>query len=148
MIESLPLEKDASGRLKVNQYLEVAGVPRIYALGDNAVFIDPSSGQPLPSRAHVAVRQPRTVARNILADLFGGKKHRCPVPWMAEAVSLGSRQAAIKLWRLRLFGLPARFLWLASYLLLVPSMYIRIRVFLDWLLSLIFGRDTTRLRLR
>ncbi|MFH1483475.1 MAG: NAD(P)/FAD-dependent oxidoreductase, partial [Chloroflexota bacterium] len=86
--------------------------------------------------------------RNILADLFGGRKRPCPVPWMAETVSLGSRGAGMELLGLRLFGLPARFLWLVSYLLLVPSVYVRTRVLLDWLLALIFGRDTTLIRLR
>jgi NADH dehydrogenase len=148
VIESLPLEKDPLGRVEVDQFLEIPGLPGVYALGDNALFINPNSGQPLPARAHIAVRQPKTVAHNILADLFGGRKRPCPVPWMAETVSLGSREAAIKLWRLRLFGLPARFLWLTSYLVLVPSVYIRTRVVLDWLLALIFGRDVTLLRLR
>lgn len=148
VIEALPLEKDPVGRIRVNEYLEVPGLPGVYALGDNALFIEPKSGRPLPARAHVAVRQPGTVARNILADLFGGKKRPCPIPWVAETVSLGSREAAMKLGRLRFLGLPARFLWLVSYLILVPSVYIRTRVLLDWILALIFGRDTTLLRLR
>ncbi|MBI4295004.1 MAG: FAD-dependent oxidoreductase [Chloroflexi bacterium] len=148
VLEGLPVERDHLGRVKVNQYLEVPGLPGVYALGDSACFVDPGSGHPLPARAHVAVRQPRTVAQNILADLLGGEKKPCPVPWAAETVSLGSREAALKLWRLRFFGLPARFLWLTSYLLLVPSIYIRTRVLLDWLLALVFGRDATLLRLR
>ncbi|MBI4301200.1 MAG: FAD-dependent oxidoreductase [Chloroflexi bacterium] len=148
VVECLPLAKDAWGRVKVNQYLEVSGASGVYALGDNALFINPKTGRPLPARAHVAVRQPRTVARNILADLLGGRKQASPVPWVAETVSLGSREAAMKLWRWRLFGLPARFLWLISYLFLVPSVYARTRVVLDWLLALFFGRDTTLLRLR
>ncbi len=148
VVEALPVEKDSLGRVKVNRYLEVPGFPGVYALGDNASFINPATGSPLPARAHIAVRQPRVVARNILADLFGGRKRPCPVPWMAQTVSLGSRGAGMELLGLRLFGLPARFLWLVSYLLLVPSVYVRTRVLLDWLLALIFGRDTTLIRLR
>ena len=68
-------------------------------------------------------------------------------PWRAEVVSLGSREAALRVWRFRFYGLPARFLWLVGYLLIMPGIYVRTRVFLDWLLALVFGRDTTLLRL-
>jgi NADH dehydrogenase len=148
VVEALPVEKDSLERVKVNRYLEVPGFPGVYALGDNASFVNPATGSPLPARAHIAVRQPRVVTRNVLADLFGGRKQPCPVPWMSETVSLGSRGAGMELLGLRLFGLPARFLWLVSYLLLVPSVYVRTRVLLDWLLALVFGRDTTLIRLR
>jgi len=148
VVEALPVEKDSLGRVKVNRYLEVPAFPGVYALGDNALFVNPATGSPLPARAHIAVRQPRVVAHNILADLFGRRKRPCPVPWMSQTVSLGSREAGMELLGLRILGLPARFLWLVSYLLLVPSVYVRTRVLLDWLLALFFGRDTTLIRLR
>jgi NADH dehydrogenase FAD-containing subunit len=47
----------------------------------------------------------------------------------------------------QLYGYPARLVWLASYTLLIAGWYNRIRVLMDWLLSSIFGRDTTYLRL-
>lgn len=147
VVEGLPLAKDDRGRIRVDQHLEVAGYPGVYALGDNASFVDARTGRSLPARAHIAVRQPRTVARNIVADLTGGRKRAFKPPWTAELVALGSHRAAAKLSFIRLYGLPARVLWLTGYLLLVPSRYTRTRVALDWLLALIFGRDLTHLRL-
>ena len=118
-------------------------------MGDNASFVDARTGHSLPARAHIVVRQPRIVAKNIVADLTGGgvKKRAFETPWSAELVSLGSRRAAVKLPFIRLYGLPAKVLWLLGYLLLVHSRYTRTRVALDWLLALVFGRDLTHLRL-
>lgn len=147
VVEALPAEKDEQGRVRVDRHLKVPAYPGVYALGDNASFADPRTGDSLPARAHIAVRQPRTLAHNIVADLTGGRKKAFRPPWSAEMVSLGSHRAAAKVSWLRLYGLPARVLWLAGYLLLVPSRYTRVRVSLDWLLALIFGRDLTHLRL-
>ncbi len=73
-IAELDTEKDSIGRVLVNKYLELPGFPGVYALGDCAHFEDPMSGQPIPPRAHTAVRQARVVARNILAEIRGKDK--------------------------------------------------------------------------
>ncbi len=147
VVRSLPVAKDGEGRILVNEGLGVPGFPGVYALGDNAHFADPATGQPLPPRAHIAVRQPGTVAHNIVADLAGGRRKAFKVPWMADMVSLGSYSAAMKVGGVRVYGFPARVLWLGGYLALLPRNYNRIRVAADWFLSLFFGRDTTLLRL-
>lgn len=147
VVAGLPVEKDELGRVIVNPYLEIPGARGAYALGDNAHVTNSKNGRPLPARAHVAVRQPGTVVKNIIADLKGQPKRTFAAPWMADMVSLGPRCAAIKLFGVRLYGFPARALWLAGYLALLPHGYNRIRVGLDWFLSLLFGRDNTLLRL-
>jgi len=54
----------------------------------------------------------------------------------------------MRLHGLRLYGFPARLIWLVAYSLLVAGAYNRIRILMDWLLSLMFGRDVTHLRLK
>ncbi|MDP2947910.1 MAG: FAD-dependent oxidoreductase [Chloroflexota bacterium] len=147
VVASLPVAKDDVGRVMVNRYLEVPGFPGVYAIGDNAHFAHPVTGQPLPPQAHIAVRQPGTVAHNIMADLRAGSKKPFVTPWMADMVALGSHSAALKILGFRLYGFLARVLWLGAYLSLLPHNYNRIRVAVDWFLSLFFGRDTTLLRL-
>ncbi|MBI2917735.1 MAG: FAD-dependent oxidoreductase [Chloroflexi bacterium] len=147
LLAELPVARDELGRVMVDRYLGVPGFPGVYALGDAAHFADPATGRPLPARAHIAVRQPRTVAGNIVAELTGGRRRPFSPPWMADMVSLGSHSAALKLFGLRVYGFPARVLWLSGYLALLPHNHNRIRVAADWLLSLFFGRDTTLLRL-
>jgi NADH dehydrogenase FAD-containing subunit len=62
-------------------------------------------------------------------------------------VSLGASHAVVRFRNLQLYGYPARLVWLVAYALLIAGWYNRIRVMMDWLLSSIFGRDTTFLRL-
>ena len=62
-------------------------------------------------------------------------------------VSLGSSRAVFRVLGLRFYGFPARLMWLVTFTLLVTGTYNRIRILSDWLLSLVFGRDTTFLKL-
>jgi len=141
-IAELDTEKDSLGRVLVNKYLELPGFPEVYALGDCAHFEDPMSGQPIPPRAHTAVRQAKIVARNILAEIRGKDKKPYRYSQRSEMVSLGASKAVMRFHGLRVYGLPARFIWLVGYSSLVTGTYNRIRIIMDWLLSFVFGRDT------
>ncbi|MBI4267518.1 MAG: FAD-dependent oxidoreductase, partial [Chloroflexi bacterium] len=146
-IAELDVAKDNNGRVEVNQYLEIPGIPGVYAVGDCAHFEDPQSGQAVPPRAHNAVRQAKIVARNILADIRGREKRAYRYSTHSDIVSLGASKAVFRFYGLRLYGLPARLVWLGAYSLLVTGVYNRIRIMTDWLLSFTFGRDTTFLKL-
>jgi NADH dehydrogenase len=147
-VAELEVEKDSVGRVLVNKYMEVPGMQGVFAVGDCAHFNDPKTGQPVPPRAHIAVRQAKVVAHNILADIRGHDwrpyKHSDP----PEMVSLGTGKAVFRYRGLRIYGLLARLIWLAGYSLLVTGSYNRTKIILDWVLSLIFGRDTTLIELK
>lgn len=147
-IAELDVEKDSIGRIAVTEYLEVPGITGVYAVGDCIHFEDPSTGQPIAPRAHLAVRQARVVAHNILAEIRGKNKKPYHYSNTAEVVSLGSSRAIFRFYGLRIYGFPARFLWLVGYAALITGTYNRIRVIMDWLLSVIFSRDTTFLKLK
>lgn len=146
-IAELDVEKDSIGRVLVNEYLEVPGAASVYAIGDCAHFEDPKTGQPIPPRAHTAVRQAKVVARNILAEIRGMDKKPYRYSNNVDMVSLGATKAIFRFRGLRLYGFPARLIWLGGYSLLVTGVYNRIRIVIDWLLSVVFGRDTTFLKL-
>lgn len=139
---------DSIGRVMVNERLEIPGFPGVYAVGDCAHFKDPRSGQAIPPRAHTAVRQAKVVAHNILAELRGRDKKPYRYSQNTEMVSLGTSRAILRLYGLRIYGIPARVVWLVSYSFLITGLYNRIRVIMDWLLSYIFGRDTTLVKLK
>jgi NADH dehydrogenase len=146
-IAQLDVEKDSLGRVLVNAYLNVPKFPGVFAAGDCAHFKDPLSNRPIPPRAYTAVRQAETIARNILADIRGGEAKPYHYGRIPQMVSLGASNAVVRFRHLQLYGYPARLVWLAAYALLIAGWYNRIRVLMDWLLSSIFGRDTTYLRL-
>ena len=64
-----------------------------------------------------------------------------------EILSLGASRAVLSFFGLRLYGFLARLIWLLAYSLLITGIYNRIRIIMDWLLSLVFGRDITFLKL-
>ena len=146
-IAELDVEKDSIGRVLVNEYLEVRGIPSVYAVGDCVHFEDQSTGKPIPPRAHTAVRQARIVAHNILAEIRGRDKKPYRYSSNSEVVSLGASKAVFRFRSLRLYGFPALLIWLVGYSLLITGTYNRIRIIMDWLLSAVFGRDTTLLKL-
>jgi NADH dehydrogenase len=143
LIAELAVNRDYIGRVLVDDYLALSKVPGVYAVGDCAHFQDPRSGQPAPPRAHIAVRQAKTVAYNILSDIRGRDRQKYYYSNNAEAVSLGSSDAVVRLYGLRMYGFLASILWLIGYSSLVSGIPNRIRIIMDWLLSSVFGRDVT-----
>lgn len=147
LISGLGVERDSIGRVMVNEYLEILGFRGVYAVGDCAHFKDPGSGEPVPPRAHTAVRQAKVVARNILAEIRGQPCKPYHYTNAAEAVSLGSSDAVVRFLGLRLYGKPARLFWLLGYCYLITGWPNRIKIVVDWLFSLVFGRDVTYINL-
>jgi len=148
VVSSLPIRKDQYGRIYVNEYLEVPGYPGVYAMGDNACMLDQKTGSPLPPTAHIAVRQPKVAAANIVASIKGGKKKPYRYLHMGQMVTLGPRSAVADIFGFKTHGFLTRILWLLAYTSVMMGKYNRIRVFSDWIFGLFFGRDSTMLRLR
>jgi NADH dehydrogenase len=146
-IAELGIAKDDLGRIVVDAYLNIPKFPGVYAAGDCAHFMDPSSNRPAPPLAYTAVRQAKTIAHNILSDIRGSEAKPFRQGRIPKMVSLGASRAVVRFRNLRLYGYPARLVWLTAYTLLIAGWYNRIRVMMDWLLSLVFGRDTTFLKL-
>jgi NADH dehydrogenase len=146
-IAELDVLNDSIGRVLVNEYLEVPGITSVYAVGDCAHFDDQKSGQPIPPRAHTGVRQARIAAHNILAEIRGRDKKPYRYSKPAELVSLGASKAMFRFHDLRLYGFLARLIWVGAYSLLITGTYNRIRIVMDWLLSIVFGRDTSLVKL-
>jgi len=83
-----------SGRISVNKYLQSFSERSVYAIGDNALAMNPQTGAPVPTAAQFALQQGRLVADNIHA-VVDGKPQREYIPkvW-GEVVSLGRHLAA------------------------------------------------------
>ncbi len=145
VIESLPLPKTKDGRLKVNEFFEIEGVRDVYALGDNAAQIDQHTGAPYVATAQVAVRQARSLARVIEADLTGREKRPFRFRVLGEMVPLSRRKAVADLQGIKLVGFPAWFLWKTIYMLKLPTLAARFRVVLDWSVEALFERDVSEL---
>ncbi|TLD42673.1 MAG: NADH dehydrogenase [Candidatus Jettenia ecosi] len=82
-----------SGRVVVDEFLRAEGYPFIYAIGDNALAINPYTKEPVPAAAQFALQQGRLVAYNIYADISGGVRKPYHPKVLGEVVSLGRHLA-------------------------------------------------------
>lgn len=81
------------GRIVVDEFLSAESYPFVYAIGDNALAMNPITGKPVPTSAQFALQQGRLVADNIYADALDGvRKSYSPKVW-GEVVSLGRHLA-------------------------------------------------------
>ncbi len=146
MLATLPCAKNRRGQIVANEYLEVKDCPGLYAIGDSAQIPDLKSGCFCPSTAQYAVRQGRTVARNIAAAISGGEKRPFQFKPLGMLASLGKRSAVAEVFGVRFSGFFAWWLWRTIYLLKLPGLRSKLRVAIDWTLDLFFPRDVLLLK--
>lgn len=145
VVADLPLPKARDGRLLVNAFFEVEGASDVYALGDNASLTDPHTEAPYVATAQVALRQARSLAAVLEAELIGREKRPFRFHLLGEMVPLSRRTAVADLRGFKIVGFPAWFIWKTVYLLKLPTLAARLRVFLDWMVELFFERDVSEL---
>jgi NADH dehydrogenase len=143
LIEELAVPKE-NRRLKVNDFLALPDHPGVWALGDCAAAVDPDTGKPFPTTAQHAVRQGRTVARNIVAVLQGMRPTAFRFRMLGQLAAIGHRVGVAQVLGVRFSGLPAWFLWRSVYLMKLPRLQKKIQVALHWTADLFFSRDLTQ----
>jgi NADH dehydrogenase len=145
VVHQLDLPMD-HGRLKVDPTLRVAAREPIWALGDCAAVPLSKSGNLAPPTAQFALRQGKTVARNVVAAIEGRQPSRFTYTGLGEMVSLGRRTAVAELFgRIKVAGLLAWIMWRTFYLMRLPGLERKVRVWIDWNLDLLFSRDLVQL---
>lgn len=134
----LPTEK---GRLKVGADLAVPGHPNVFAAGDAAAVPDLTQpGKITPPTAQHAVRQGKTLARNVAASVGIGTPKNYRHRNMGLVVDLGPRKAVANPLNIQLSGLPAKAVTRAYHLYAIPRGVNRWAVGLAYLTDLIFPR--------
>lgn len=133
------------GRLVTNEYLEVPNWSGVWALGDCASSIDRKSGRPYPPTAQHALRQGKTVAKNIVATIRGETRSPFSFSTLGLLAAIGRRTGVANILGINFSGFLAWFLWRSIYLSKLPRLERKSRVALDWTLDLLFGKDLVRL---
>ncbi len=87
------LKVGPKGRAVVDEYLESAGRPEVYLVGDSSLVVEPATGRPVPPTAQVALQQAEVVAGNIAADLGYGRHRRFEPAPTGDVISLGRKDA-------------------------------------------------------
>lgn len=140
LLENLPCRKER-GRLVVNQYLEVCDWQDVWALGDCAAIPNPKDGGFHPPTAQHALRQGKTLAKNILAAIRGGERKAFSFSTIGQLAAIGRRTGVANIFGINFSGFIAWWLWRTIYLSKLPRFEKKVRVALDWTLDLLFSKD-------
>lgn len=144
----LPLVR---GRLPTAPDMSVpawAGEGRLWALGDCALVPNGAEGAEgaSPPTAQFAVAQARVLADNLLAALHAQPTRAFGHRSRGMMATTGHLKGVAQVFGLRLAGLPAWLLWRAYYLLLMPTLGRKLRIWVEWTWSMCFSVDVTHLR--
>jgi NADH dehydrogenase len=136
-------KRDPNNRITVDEHLEIPGYHGVYLIGDGALFIN--NGIPLPPTASVAVQEAKYIAQSIL--LHSQKKKPPPFrfSYRGDMASLGFMFGVAEVYGRQFEGLPAWFIWKAFKLGMLPRVKNRLQIVADWLITLLFKRDTSKL---
>lgn len=146
LLATLDIQKDQRGRIEVAPTMRSVQRPEVWAIGDCAA-IPSSDGKPYPPLAQHALREARTLARNIAATLRGDQPKDFVYRSLGTLAALGHYNGVGKVMRLRIKGFIAWWVWRSYYLFQMPRWDRRLRLILDWTLALFFKYDVVKLDL-
>jgi NADH dehydrogenase len=93
LLATAGVEVNRQGRLVVDETWRLPAYPEVYAVGDCAVAMDPSSQQPIPATAQLGLQEGRHAAESLLRVLAGKESAPFDPHARAEVVSLGHDRA-------------------------------------------------------
>ncbi len=148
LIKTLPVELNKRGAVVVESTMAVPGRSGLWAVGDCAALIDANNGKPCPPTAQFALREARTLARNIHASIKGKSLQPFHFDSLGALCVVGHHTACAELTvpfarsrSVRFSGLLAWLMWRGIYLSKLPGLERKVRVLSDWVIELFFPRD-------
>jgi NADH dehydrogenase len=140
LVEQIPAAK-SRGRLVVNPDMSVAGVDGVWAVGDCAAVVNGLDGKVSPPTAQFAEAQAKVLASNIVARLNGQTTRPFSYRPKGQLSSVGHNKAVAEVLGLRLSGFVAWLMWRGLYLLRIPTLARKSRLFLEWNWAMFFPPD-------
>ena len=141
LLQELAIERDKRGAVVVEDTLCLKGNAGVWALGDCAVVPDAKTGKPCPPTAQFAIREARTLARNLRAAIKGEPLKPFHFDSLGTLCIVGHHTACAEIKGFKFSGFFAWFLWRTLYLSKLPGLERKVRVVADWTIELFFPRD-------
>ncbi|KQV49409.1 NADH dehydrogenase [Pelomonas sp. Root1217] len=145
LVEALALSLQR-GRIATEADGRVRDEPALWALGDCAAQPNARDGLICPPTAQFAVAQAKALANNLLLTLRGQPTKPFAYAARGMMATTGHLKGVALLFGLRLSGLPAWLLWRGYYLLRMPTLGRKTRIWVEWTWGLFFPLDITHLR--
>jgi NADH:ubiquinone reductase (H+-translocating) len=141
LLKELAVERDKRGAVLVENTLAVSGHTGLWALGDCAIVPDAKTGKSCPPTAQFAIREARTLARNLCASIAGKPLQPFHFDSLGTLCVVGHHTACAEIKGYKFSGFFAWFLWRSLYLSKLPGLERKVRVVGDWTIELFFPRD-------
>jgi NADH:ubiquinone reductase (H+-translocating) len=140
--KALGLSLDERGAVVVDDHLRVSGQDQVWALGDAAAVSDPARpGRLCPPTSQHAIRQGKTAARNVAAELGVGTAAPFTYRSKGQFANLGRYKAVAKIGPRTFRGFPAWWLARTYHMSQIPGTMRKVRAVADWTIGLPFRRD-------
>ena len=135
--------KIKNGKIIVNEFLEIATHPGIFAIGDCSQFDDEVHNK-FPPTAQLAEAHAKLVAYNIKQTIANKEKKKFEYSWKGQSAIIGKHYGIAEVMGIKITGFLAWVLWRNYYLTKMPNLEKRIRVWLDWNIDLFSRIDISR----
>jgi NADH dehydrogenase len=133
LLDSLGVEQDRTGRVKVNDDLSVPGYPNMYVIGD-AAHLNDEEGIPLPALAPVAQQQGEFLGRKLAAGRpHNGGQQSFHYRDKGTMATIGRAKAVANINGFNFSGVFAWLMWSFVHILQLMCFHKKTRVFLDWI---------------
>jgi NADH dehydrogenase len=141
LLDQVPAPRQR-GRLVVNPDMSVPGCDGVWAAGDCAAVPNAQDGdQAAPPTAQFAEAQARLLAQNIVARIAGRPTQPFSYRPKGQLSSIGHNKAVAEVFGLKISGFVAWLMWRGLYLLRMPTMARKSRLFLEWNWAMFFPPD-------
>jgi NADH dehydrogenase len=145
IIAKLDAPHGPEGSLAVDEYLQVRGYPKVYAIGDSAHVEDGRTHNPVPLLAAAAEQEGRAVGRNIARDIAGRRQFPFRYRDLGNVVSLGHRSGVALIGGVLIEGFAGWLAWRLVHLARITSFRSKLAAALDWTVDYLYDEDTVRL---
>lgn len=138
----LPIQR---GKIVTQPDMSVDGIEGVWALGDCALVPNAANGKLCPPTAQFANRQAKFLAKNISAKISGASTRPFSYKPSGMLAAIGHNNAVAEIYGIRISGLIAFMMWRSVYLLKVPTLARKVRLFLEWNWTMFFPPDIAHL---
>jgi len=121
--------------------MSVPGIDGLWAAGDCAAITNAFDGKTCPPTAQFAEAQARQLAANIVSRLNGRPTRAFRYRPKGQLASVGHNKAVAEVAGLKLSGFIAWLAWRGLYLLRIPTLARKSRLFLEWNWAMFFPPD-------
>ncbi len=134
------------GRIVTGPEGAVPGAEGLWAIGDCAATPNGADGQLCPPTAQFAVAQAEQLAANLLQRIEARPTRAFHHVSKGMMATTGHNKGVALAFGIPLTGTPAWLLWRAYYLMRMPTLGRKLRIWVEWTWSLFFPLDITHLR--